>query len=136
MKLYYKDGYKYQVCRDYIHNVGIIPLAPIESDYLALSSNGWLTIRRGYCWDGASGPTWDSADTMRAGLVHDALYQLMRMGLLEESERIKADQLLHDICLEDGMIPARADLWYGAVRLFAHKAADRGTDPGIHIVGE
>jgi hypothetical protein len=60
---------------------------------------------------------------MRAGLFHDALYQLMRENKLKrcETNRKRADKLFHEILLTDGMVRFRAWYYYQAVRQFAGK---------------
>ena len=132
--IYYKTGYKYQLCREHTELVSIFldPHKPVETDYLKLA-DGWLTIKKGYAWDGASGPTVDSKSSMRGSLVHDALYQIMRLGLLSETYRKQADKLLHDICTADGMNPIRADLWRDAVHLLAGRYAKRGTEQRVLV---
>jgi hypothetical protein len=132
-KIKYRKGYKYQLADNYDLFVGIYPVKNIKTDWVELSRKGILSIKKGYAWDGASGPTVDTADTMRGSLVHDALYQLLRLGLLPESCRIKADELLHDICCEDGMSEFRADLWKAMVNDFAGYAAKYGTEQSILI---
>jgi len=127
-RLYYKQGYKYQTCRDFSYPTGICGCNPIMTDYLTLETDGILTVKKGYAWDGASGPTIDTRSSMRGALVHDSLYQLMRLGLLPESFRKTADDLLHDICKEDGMWGIRADVWERAVRWFAGKCARNGSE--------
>ena len=37
-----------------------------------------LYVYPGYRWDGASGPTIDSEDSMQASLFHDVVYQMLR----------------------------------------------------------
>ena len=93
-----------------------------ESDYIDLSGRT-LTVKSGYAWDGASGPTLDSACSMRASLVHDALYQLMRLRKLPRTLRGDVDKELYRLCIEDGMWKWRAKTWYFFVRLFAGGAA-------------
>lgn len=120
----YRKGYKYQLNADYQEYVGIkAPRGGINTQWLSLSETGWLTVRKGYAWDGPSGPTIDTKDSLRGSLVHDALYQLMRLGLLSQSYRDEADALLKKLCIEDGMNPARAELWYIGVRMFAEPYA-------------
>ena len=125
----YKAGYKYQLAEDYSVNVGFCPfLSPdetISTNFIRLAGNGDLTIRKGYAWDGASGPAVDTRSFMRGSLVHDALYQLMRMGLLEANYyRDDADLALQRICIVDGMWRVRAWWVYRSVALFAKSAAD------------
>ena len=120
----YKQGFKYQLNEDYSLRINILPTDPIETDYLRLGTSGILRIKKGYAWDGASGITFDSKSSMRGALVHDALYQLLRLKLLSQTYRNYADELLRDICIEDGMWKWRANMWYKAVRKFADFAAD------------
>lgn len=127
----YKEGYRYQLVDTYAYH---IPEAypknekPIVTEYLHLI-NGVLTIEKGYAWDGPSGPTIDTPDSLRGSLIHDALYQLIRLGHLPPKWRRWADEMFRAILLEDGMVPERATLWYKAVRLFAgpasHPSAER-----------
>jgi hypothetical protein len=124
----YRDGYKYQLDADYATDVGICPASLILTRFLMLEPSGLLTIRAGYAWDGASGPTIDTSDSMRGSLVHDALYQLMREGLIGREWREHADDLLRTILLADGMLHMRAQLWHTGVRLGAGPAADPAND--------
>lgn len=119
----YKAGYKYQLAENYRVQIGItghtICQGPIK-----LTVQGFLTIKKGYAWDGPSGPAIDTKNFMRGSLVHDALYQLMRYGRLDpEKYRDTADRLLQQMCIEDGMWKLRAWWVYRAVRTFAARAA-------------
>ncbi len=89
------------------------------NSFIQLTSAGLLIIQKGYAWDGPSGPTFDTKTFMRASLAHDALYQLIREGQLNNKEdRKKADKVLKDICIEDGMWKFRAGYAYIALRCF------------------
>lgn len=124
---YREGGYKYQLRAAYavlLPELVDLTRTPIITEWVTLDPDGTLRIRAGYCWDGASGPTLDTRDSMRASLVHDALYQLMRLGLLPQSLRGAIDRIFRRICKEDGMWSPRAQLWYMAVRTFAQLAAD------------
>jgi hypothetical protein len=121
----YNDGYRYQLKESYVITIEIKPDTPIDIDYIALDSTGLLTIKKGYAWDGPSGPTIHTKNFMRGSLVHDALYQLMREGYLDNKiYRITADKILQAICLEDGMLGLFSWWVYYAVRIFADPAAD------------
>lgn len=119
MILYKKRrNYKYTLFADYQHQTELridrtIEIPPV----IVLESNGLLTIKKGYTWDGPSGPAIDTSNFMRGSLVHDVLYQLMREELIGQEHREYADKLLQEICLEDGMSKARAWLVYQGVRL-------------------
>lgn len=56
----YKSGYKYQLKKDYVTTIDIKPDAPIDTGYMALTSEGTLTIRNGYAWDSPSDATLDT----------------------------------------------------------------------------
>lgn len=128
----YKSGYKYQLKADYVTSIDIKPDAPIKTDYLALTSDGILTVKKGYAWDGPSGPTIDTLNFMRGSLVHDALYQLMRERYLDKNKhREFADRLLQTICKEDDMTALRAWAVYQAVRLGGDPSADPANDKPI-----
>jgi len=120
----YKSGYKYQLVQDVVFNVRVFPERDIITKYIELSILGCLTIRSGYAWDGPSGPTIDTKNFMQGSLVHDALYQLMRMRLLDSSWRLRADQELVRICKEDGMSKLRSWYVYRSVRRLAASAAN------------
>lgn len=125
----YNSGYKYQLKEAYVLATSLRPEQAIELDYLGLGPDGTLTIRKGYAWDGPSGPTIDTADFMRGSLVHDALYQLMREGHLDrEVYRDVADRLLQALCIEDGMSKWMAWLVYQGVHRFANPASDPAHD--------
>ena len=116
----YKKGYKYQLSEPYSVEISIKPEGDIisPSGFITLSLSGVLTIKKHYAWDGPSGPTLDTLNFMRPSLVHDALYQLMREGLLDNDENRKlADRLLYIMCKEDGMGVIRAWLIYRVLRL-------------------
>jgi len=121
--IYYRDGYKYVLSQDYTVQT-VIKHYSIDTVFISLTPDGVLTIRKDYAWDGASGPTVDTKTSMRGSLVHDALYQLEREGLVSINDRKDADKMLRDICIEDGMMEWRARLWYLSVRLFGGTAAD------------
>lgn len=120
----YKEGYKYQLADDFMIQLeNIYPPVRIDAEYLMLSVEGQLIIKKGYAWDGPSGPTIDTKNTLRGSLVHDALYQLMREELLEEEWRDEADKELRRICRLDGMSWLRAKVWERMVNWFAAKCA-------------
>jgi len=128
----YQSGYKYQLYETYSVQTNINPIyTEILHGFVRLNVDGMLYINAGYAWDGPSGPTLDDNTNMRGSLVHDALYQLMREGLLSEEYREQADYELYRICLEDGMNIARASCYYKAVRCFGSSFAAVAPDPVI-----
>ncbi len=121
--LKYKKGYKYQLQNDLHIQTGIEHPLLINTRFIDLDLEGNLLIKQDYCWDGPSGPTIDTENFMRGSLVHDALYQLMRMNLLPLRWRDHCDQLLRQICIEDGMSWIRAWWVYRALYRFGEDAA-------------
>lgn len=119
----YREGFKYQLAEDYKTKLNLIGYT-IDIQFIKLTSIGVLLIRSGYAWDGPSGPTIDTKDSMRGSLEHDVLYQLMRMKLLPQEVREYADDRLEYVCEEDGMGRFRANLWNFGVDRFAAGAAD------------
>ena len=127
--------YKYQLMEDYTVQIEIEPAQEITFKFLSLSKEGVLCIRKNYAWDGPSGPTIDTKNFMRGSLVHDALYQLMRLKTLDHKKcRKRADEILKEMCREDGMNPFRAWYVYYAVHLFAGGAARPQEEPEVEII--
>jgi len=111
----YSKGYKYQLEQDYEHRTGIYTRDGIKTDYYELKNDGLLVINKGYAWDGPSGGV-DTANFMRASLVHDVLCQAIGDGLLPQTHQKAVDTLLREIAIEDGMWKMRAWWVYNAVR--------------------
>ncbi|OGG06602.1 MAG: hypothetical protein A3F83_15180 [Candidatus Glassbacteria bacterium RIFCSPLOWO2_12_FULL_58_11] len=119
--------YKYQLTEDYRIDLEIQVEEEIDTEFLRLTVDRELTVKKKYAWDGPSGPTFDTKSFMRGALVHDALYQLMRGKYLDFREhREYADRLLKEICRCDGMNRLRAWYVYKMVRAFGEKSARPG----------
>jgi hypothetical protein len=120
----YRSDYKYQLAEGYDVKVLIRPKADIKTDFIDLDIAGNLRVKKGYAWDGPSGPVEDTRENMRASLVHDALYQLMRNKALNtRTHRKTADVEFMLICKADGVPSRRANLWYQGLRRFGKPAA-------------
>lgn len=86
-----------------------------RTEYIQLKPNGLLTLSKGYAWNGATGAI-DTQNSMAGSAGHDALYQLIALGLLTPDLRWNADRDLRRWLREDGMSALRAEAWYLAVR--------------------
>lgn len=118
MKIYYKKGYKYKLEEDFKIQLGFKPSFTTFVDHPFMEmKDGFLTIKKGYAWDGASCAI-DTKTFMRGALVHDALYQLIREGWLFKEDRKACDRELIRICSLDGMCGFRRAYVYRAVRIF------------------
>jgi len=116
------DRYKYQLMEDETLEIPVGWNALTAFIFLRRTT---LTIRKGYCWDGCSGPTIDTESTMRAGLIHDALYQLMRVGKLPQDYKPHADALFKQLLIEAGCWRLRAWYYFQAVKRFGRSSAAR-----------
>ncbi len=120
--------YKYQLIdENFLLMIEITPSADIQiENFIELTTEGKLTIMKGYAWDGPSGPTFDTKNFMRGSLVHDALYQLIRENKFDEEEKEKrrryADDLLREMCKTDSMSSFRAWYVHKAVCWFGKRA--------------
>lgn len=124
----YIAGMKYQLYQDYMVQTPIRGES-IQDREFTLDPSGTLTVRAGYAWDGASGPTYDSASSMRPSLVHDVLCLCMRDGRLSyEKWQDTVNALFKQQCIEDGMWPVRAALWHAAVEFADAGNPDQGPD--------
>ena len=127
--------YKYQLVRDYSVQIPIKPRKPTNTRFIKLTKSGKLTVKNHYAWDGPSGPTVDTRTFMRGSLVHDALYQLMRERHLDHrKDRKAADELLRDMCIQDGMSRLRARYVYDGVRLGGRRSATPTREPKKKII--
>jgi hypothetical protein len=125
--------YKYQLMDPYNLKIGITGYS-VDTPYIKLDGDGSLEIAKGYAWDGPSGPTIDTLNFMRGSIVHDTLYQLIRIEKIPLHYREYADLLLQKICLEDGMSEFRANYVYQFVRLFGGAAAKPGNEEPDEII--
>jgi len=128
----YRKGYKYQLAETYYRNVYITGFE-IDTEFIKLTLDGQLVILSGYSWDGPSGPAIDTDNFMEGSLVHDALYQLLRMSLISKQHRKTADLLLKSICRSKGMSKIRTWLVVKGVRWFASGAADPKNKKLIYV---
>ena len=123
----YSKGFKYQLRKTCVVTIpALASYAGISTRFISIGKGGRLVIRAGYAWDGASGPTIDTLSSMRASLVHDALYQLMRMGVIHEGFRKIADDLLCGIGKKDKMWVWRVHAWHKILSVVGASNAKKG----------
>lgn len=115
--IYYASGYKYQLRQDAQAESGIALPAPASHEYFDISTSGLITVKRGYAWDGASSVAIDDPGTIYASLFHDAGYQAIRCGLIDGRWRKELDAMYRRLCIDGGVIPARAEAHYLALRI-------------------
>lgn len=110
--VHYKTGYRHQLVRDHVQPTGIVPVAPGGNDFVQLTVDGLLLVRAGYAWDGASWPAINTRSFVRPSLVHDAFYQLLRLGVVAREDRPAIDALLGQMLRADSLIIARRLPWH------------------------
>lgn len=131
MKYYVLRNFKYQVAED--THIGLFCAFPdIDFEWFTVK-NGVIYIKKGYAWDGASGPTIDTKTTIVASLIHDCLYQAMRLGLIVGDWRKDADRELRFQMVHAGASRFRAFVWYCALRLFGGGSAKKGRLQGKDV---
>ena len=118
---YTRVHYKYRLAETYQQQLAL-PGYAIDTPFISLTPSGELALREGYAWNGADGPTWDTANTMTPSLVHDCGYQLMDLGLLPVSLKPFWDDLFYAMLLGRGMWTVRARAW--------HRGVQKGGRPG------
>jgi hypothetical protein len=118
-------NYKYQLREDFTYNLGrTFDPAPIGNEFIEITADGIITIRKHYAWDGVSGPVIETQANIKASLVHDALYQLMREGHLDHvMYREWSDRLFMEMCRKGGVWGSVAAIYLRALRLFGAKNA-------------
>jgi hypothetical protein len=124
----YSSGYKYQLEEDYEVQTPVKGTFVVGSQFI-LYGSGLLHISRGFAWDGASGPTFDSKSSMIASLVHDVFCVMMRNKMLPYTEyHHTVNKFFRQQCIDAGMWKWRAEVWYRAVELADAGNPDQGPD--------
>ena len=131
----YKSGYRHQLVEDVFTDTKIYPERVICTDYIELLSNGRLWVKKGYAWDGPSGPCRLLADRLPqflrnmylkkilpGSLFHDALSELLRKELLDRKWYPQIHKEFRRVNLECGMWKPRAWWTYQAVVRFGEAA--------------
>ena len=134
--------YEFKVEEDYEILIDID--VDCHNDYISLDKQN-LIINKGYVWDGSSIPYKRllrimslgiyNADRFckKASLVHDALCQLMREGLLSKEYKEYADKVYRNMCIIGGLKSKRADIRYKALRKYGDKYIEKEKNPRNRI---
>lgn len=81
---------------------------------LILSHNlfGWLTMHKGYRWNGASGPVVERSTNRRSGCAHDGLYRGHRESKIPLVYRGVTDDIYVKLYLDDVDAATSGGPWY------------------------
>ena len=121
--LYYTDGFWLQTRENYSFQLPPeLKAVHYTGDFVSVDG-GYCNIRRGYASDGPSGPTFKTKNFIRGAVEHDALYQLIRLGIIPPEFRDICDRHLVKTLKEDGMWWPRRTWTYLGLKYFGAKAA-------------
>ncbi len=130
------EPFKYRTFESLRIYSGIKPAADIvhPDGYFTIHADGWMTISKGYAWDGASGAI-DTENFMRGSCAHDVPYQASQLRMpLPPDWKDKADKMLVRLTAEDGMWPIRCAAVYQAVKVFGRgRPRDLNKYAEIHV---
>ena len=128
MTLVYNDiqGLKYRLVEKFELQTEIIPAEPIVSHFSSLTKDGFLTMEKGFCWNGADVVP-DTENIMLPSAVHDAFCYWYDQGLITLDQRRQSDKLLKSLLIneqarDDGRISmyerVSAEVVYSSVKAF------------------
>ena len=129
MGIKYRDGYDGQLVNNAAFQLpeNLHPKKDIQTEFLGITKDGWMTFKAAYAWDYASVPFTHWLSNKIAGkksktpsLIHDGLCQLHRQGYMpHDPERVYTDEHFYQLLLERKFWKIRAWLWFKAVRIGA-----------------
>jgi len=137
----YSEGYDYVTrARDSHQCKFVIPGRDIElktqSGHLlaTLRADGLLTWEEYYAWDGASYSP-DLRSVKRGSLIHDIIFQMIRLGLLERDKFYHlANKEIQYCIIQDKGFQITAWAYYRGVETsFAYKATLPRSEPPILV---
>ena len=93
--------YKHKLFKSYRIQTTYRPKKRIETEFITLCKNGVLIIKIAYRWNGLTFFP-EIKSMIRASLIHDALYELMKERLLDyKTDRNTADNLFREESVKD-----------------------------------
>lgn len=141
--------YKYCLKKDFVIELKQFPFSgfdQVRSNYAYIRRMNHsnpkciLSVLEGYRWDGSSGPTIDTKNTMIPSLIHDVLYQLLRESKFpglnkKQLSKVRkwADWEYYRALRREGMSYIRARVHYYALRVFGSSSAN---PKNRHVVKE
>lgn len=132
----YKSGYRYISQEAVVVDLGSALHAPLQAPFASIAAETLCVMAR-YAWDGASFTPFRWFGTPKAwltpSLVHDALYQLIREGLLDRQYREAADRLFREMLIDRGVWQWVAWVAYWSVRVCGNFAV-RTVNPVREVV--
>jgi len=120
MKYQKVQGFRVAVTWEYQTEIAVDRI--IRTEWVDLVK-GLLVMKKGFCFE-PSGPTIKSKSIMQGCCAHDAIYYLIRNGLLEPWWKRWADNLMRKLHLKDAVHKLRAGYFHWFVTKFGDPAID------------
>ena len=138
-------NYNEQLSQDEVFILPFLVGLLINTFYFTVA-NSTLTVKTGYAWDGLSIPfqkfvfriwwfgPWLRRTTLIASLLHDVLYQIMRLNLVENHKRfkLKSDKALRVYSYSGGCWVLLCWLIYIGVRVGGNPYTEPRSEPREH----
>jgi len=116
----YKHGFRFYLAEDFSLKIDDLPDENVLPLYKIAMSKGMLTISKGYMWDRG----FRGKEFIRGTLVHEALYQLIRLGYLPYEWRKKSNEIYYSLLVDDGAPKLFAWLLKKCADLFGNVASN------------
>jgi hypothetical protein len=110
--------YRLEEDYDVPYNTGILGYQLNIPMKFALNKAGWMVVKKGFLWDGPSGPAINTVSCMGASLAHDALYGALRKRYIIKSHKKAADKLYRRMLKGAGVGYVRRWYHWAAVAVF------------------
>jgi hypothetical protein len=114
------EGHKYELLEDFgAIFVKALKDFSLQTEYAKID-RGMVTIKKGYRWNGNSGPAIDNTTVLVAGMVHDALYKYIKECIVSNKgpKRRMSDAAYSELIDLYGGNWAREKYHWLGVRLF------------------
>ncbi|MEE9541172.1 MAG: hypothetical protein V3V85_06735 [Candidatus Thorarchaeota archaeon] len=87
----FQKGFRFQLVEDWLHRTPFRLNKEVDTPFIKVTTDGLMTVKRGYAWDGRSGLI-RRKKTKMPSLFHDAAYQLIRQRQLYAVSKTTADR--------------------------------------------
>ena len=116
MKYQKKKKWKYKVYEDCEFTLNR-HFPKVEHPFFTINKNKMI-VKKGYTWDGPSGPVIDTKKLILVSLPHDVFYQSIRENLLDECWKNDADKEFEEMYKDRTSWGLRwfGDVLYGGVK--------------------
>jgi hypothetical protein len=130
--LYRRCAGAYQTVSEFHFKLDLELPKVIDTEYIHVDKQGRVTVKIGFMWNGADGPTFDTPDSIPGSLGHDIGYWLMRECHLPiYIAKPIVDRWFYERLQKDGMWQPRAHTWWVAVQQLGGYAVLPRSEPDV-----